>query len=176
MSEAQRDLVASNAKSLAEAHIPADVDDIDANELAASLIESTRIFDDLDRAPDAWFRGIYADETPVGFVMLSLDRDWAEYFLWRIMIDHRYQRYGYGEQALHQVIDYVRTLPEARALLTSHVRGNQVAAGFFGKYGFHYTGDEMSMSDLVMKLDLTDAPSRTATKSRPTSDDSESGR
>src|SRR5215470_11624768 len=37
--------------------------------------------------PKAWFRAIYADETPVGFVMLSDDPDAPEYFLWRLMID-----------------------------------------------------------------------------------------
>jgi diamine N-acetyltransferase len=39
----------------------------------------------------AWFRGIYADDTAVGFVMLHDDSREAIYFLWRFMIDERYQ-------------------------------------------------------------------------------------
>ena len=35
----------------------------------------------------AWFRAIYADETPVGFLMLYDDAEKSEYFLWRFMID-----------------------------------------------------------------------------------------
>ncbi|MEZ4516674.1 MAG: hypothetical protein R3C44_07485 [Chloroflexota bacterium] len=44
--------------------------------------------------PKAWFRAIYADEIPVGFTMLSLDADKPEYYLWRFMIDSRYQHLG----------------------------------------------------------------------------------
>ena len=47
----------------------------------------------------AWPRAIYADETPVGFVMLYDDPDKAEYFLWRLMVDQRYQRLGFGRRA-----------------------------------------------------------------------------
>ena len=32
--------------------------------------------------PKAWFRAIYADEEPVGFVMLHNDAEKSEYFLW----------------------------------------------------------------------------------------------
>ena len=41
----------------------------------------------------AWFRAIYADDTPVGFVMLYLDATTPEYTLWRLLIDHRFQFY-----------------------------------------------------------------------------------
>ena len=58
--------------------------------------------------PKAWFRAIYADETPVGFVMLLDDTEKPEYYLWRYMIDERYQKLGFGRQALLLVIDYVR--------------------------------------------------------------------
>jgi diamine N-acetyltransferase len=104
-------------------------------------------------APDAWFRGIYAGETPVGFVMLSLIPERAEYFLWRLMIDRRYQRQGYGREAMHLVIDYVRTLPNATDFYTSHLRGNPGAAVLYRDLGFRYTGDETD-GDLLMKMSL----------------------
>ena len=104
-------------------------------------------------APDAWFRGIYAGETPVGFVLLSLIPERAEYFLWRLMIDRRYQRQGYGRQAMRIVIDYVRTLPDATEFYTSHLRGNHGAAAFYRDLGFQYTGDETD-GDLLMRMSL----------------------
>jgi diamine N-acetyltransferase len=104
-------------------------------------------------APDAWFRGIYAGATPVGFVLLSRIPERAEYFLWRFMIDHRYQRQGYGRQATHLVIDHVRTLPGATAFYTSHLRGNDGAAAFYQGLGLQYTGDEED-GELLMKMDL----------------------
>jgi diamine N-acetyltransferase len=107
-------------------------------------------------APDAWFRGIYAGETPVGFVMLSLIPERAEYFLWRLMIDRRYQRRGYGREAMHLVIDYVRTLPDATEFYTSHLRGNPGAAALYRDLGFRYTGDETD-GDLLMRMSLEPA-------------------
>ncbi len=70
--------------------------------------------------PKAWFRAIYANETPVGFAMLYDDREKPEYFLWRFMIDARYQHLGFGRQALQLLIDHVRTLPDAREFLLSY--------------------------------------------------------
>ncbi len=121
----QEELVASNARSIAEAHF----------------------------AENAWFRAIYADETPVGFVMLSEVPEKAEYYLWRFMVDARYQGKGYGQQALELVIQHVRTRPNARELYTSHVKGNDIAGHLYSKLGFEYTG-EAEGEELVMKLDL----------------------
>ena len=64
----QERFVASNAVSIAQAHFHPDV---------------------------AWFRAIFADETPVGFLMLHDEPGTATYFLWRFMIDERHQVFGY---------------------------------------------------------------------------------
>ena len=77
--EEQTKMVAPNAVSLAEAHF----------------------------AEHAWFRAIYADETPVGFVMLWDDAEKAEYYLWRLMIATEHQRKGYGRRAIELLLDYV---------------------------------------------------------------------
>ena len=61
--------------------------------------------------PKAWFRAVVADDVPVGFVMLSVDEAAPEYYLWRFMIDERYQGRGYGRAAIGLLIDHVRTLP-----------------------------------------------------------------
>jgi ribosomal protein S18 acetylase RimI-like enzyme len=104
-------------------------------------------------APDAWLRGIYADDTPVGLVLLSLVPERGEYFLWRFMIDWREQRRGLGGRAMDRVIHHVATLPRARKLYTSHLRGNPAAASFYAGLGFRYTGREDG-DDLLMELDL----------------------
>ena len=53
----------------------------------------------------AWYRGSYADETPVGLVLLADEtvgrRENAQCrSLWRFMIDARYQRMGFGTRPL----------------------------------------------------------------------------
>ena len=63
------------------------------------------------------FRGIYAGETPVGFVMLYLNPETSEYWVWPFMIDKRYQRKGYGYEAMQQVIEFVKQQPNARKLV-----------------------------------------------------------
>lgn len=101
----------------------------------------------------AWFRAIYADDVPVGFVMLEDDPINEEYSLWRFMIDGRYQGHGFGRRAIELLIAHVRTRPGAKALFTSCVPGDGSPCPFYEKLGFVYTG-EKDEDELVMRLDL----------------------
>jgi diamine N-acetyltransferase len=121
----QREFVAENAVSIAQAHFE----------------------------PKAWFRAVYADETPVGFVMLYENREDKEYFLWRFMIASDHQRRGYGAQALDLVVEHVRGLPGARALVSSFVAGERGPRDFYRRYGFVETG-EVEDGELVIRLEL----------------------
>jgi diamine N-acetyltransferase len=122
----QERFVASNSISIAQAYFDRDV---------------------------AWFRAIYADDTPVGFVMLHDEPAERKYYLWRFMVDHRYQRLGYGLRALNQVIEYVRQRPGAHEFLTSVVPGEGSPGAFYEKLGFTYTGD-MDEGERVMRKPL----------------------
>ena len=121
----QRGLVASNANSIAEAYFE----------------------------PKAWFRAVYAGETPVGFVMLHDDPEAQEYFLWRFMIAGEHQGNGYGRRALDRVVEYVRTRPGARELGSSYVTGDGSPGPFYLRYGFVETG-EVDHDERVIRLDL----------------------
>lgn len=95
----------------------------------------------------AWYRGIYADDVPVGFVMISdgITSDdptlLGPYYLWRLLVDHRFQGRGYGRAALDLVVEHVRSRPDARELLVSHVVGPASPRAFYVRYGFVPTGD-----------------------------------
>lgn len=99
----------------------------------------------------AWFRAIYADDTPVGFVMLHVNEDKSEYYLWRFMIDKYHQGKGYGRQALLQIIDHVKALPHAHELYLSYVPAEGSPLSFYQKLGFVETGD-WDDGEKVMKL------------------------
>jgi diamine N-acetyltransferase len=101
----------------------------------------------------AWFRAIYADDTPVGFVMLYLDQDKPLYGVWRFMVDKDHQQKGYGSQAMRQAIDYVKSLPKAKELLVSYAPGEGDPSPFYEKLGFVDTGEWMG-DEKVMKLAL----------------------
>ena len=89
---------------------------------------------------NAWFRAIYADETPVGFLMLYDDPQEAEYFLWRLMIAGPHHGKGFGRRAIGLLIDHVRTRPGATVLETSCGQGPGSPEGFYRKLGFERNG------------------------------------
>lgn len=101
----------------------------------------------------AWFRAIYADETPVGFAMLADSPEKAEYYLWRFMIDARYQGLGFGRKAMDLLIAHVRTRPNAAEFLLSCVQGDGSPQAFYEKIGFELTG-AYEDGEAVMRLRL----------------------
>jgi diamine N-acetyltransferase len=103
--------------------------------------------------PNAWFRAIYADDVPVGFVMLYTDEEKSEYFLWRFMIDAKYQRLGFGSLALNLVLEHVRSIPGAVELLTSCVPKEGGPEPFYAKLGFKRTGNILG-EEVELRLDL----------------------
>ncbi len=85
--------------------------------------------------------------------MLEDDPAKQEYFLWRYMIDARYQGRGIGWRALQRLVEHVRTRPGATELGVSCVPGDGSPCPFYEKFGFRYTG-EKDEDELVMKLAL----------------------
>lgn len=101
----------------------------------------------------AWFRAIYADETPVGFLMLADEPQKPEYFLWRLMVDAKYQGKGFGFKAMELLIAHVETRPGAAELLTSYAPGEGCPEPFYRKLGFEETGEVLE-GERVMSLKL----------------------
>ena len=63
--------------------------------------------------PDAraLYWAIYEEETPVGFVMIADEvgsPDYIAHFLWKLLIDERYQRRGFGTATLDLIVEYFR--------------------------------------------------------------------
>ena len=106
--EEQKDYVALNSVSIAQGHY----------------------------SKSAWFKGIFYDDRPVGFVMLDLIEEENKCFLWRFMIDREYQGKGFGKIALTQVIDFVRSLNLYTYIATSYVPAENGAGGFYKNFGF----------------------------------------
>lgn len=126
VAENQERMVASNAASIAQAYFNREC---------------------------AWFRAIYADDEPVGFLMLEDLPEEQKYFLWRLMIDARYQHMGFGSKAVHLLIEHVKTRPGAVELKTSYVPMEGGPGPFYHKLGFVETG-EMLAGERVVSLQL----------------------
>lgn len=125
VSEAQKHFVAPNAVSIAQAYFE----------------------------PKAWFRAIYADETPIGFLMLYDDPDEPHYFLWRFMVDGHYQKQGYGKRALDLLLEYIRARHGAHELSLSCHPGEDGPEPFYTHYGFTCTGKWLG-DEAEMRIDL----------------------
>ena len=88
--------------------------------------------------------GIYDKDKMVGYVMVIYDYDVPEYDIWHMMIDQSQQYHGYGNAALDQVINYIKTKPfgdSNRITLTCN-KSNPVAQKLYESKGFTPTGNE----------------------------------
>jgi diamine N-acetyltransferase len=106
-----------------------------------------------------WYRAIYADEQPVGFVMLSWSvtpdppRIIGPWFLWKLLIDERHQGRGYGRDAVKLIADIARGYGAAQ-LLTSCVLAQDGPEPFYRRIGFTPTGDLDVNGEIILALRL----------------------
>jgi GNAT superfamily N-acetyltransferase len=120
--------------------------------VAESLVEAVE-----DPAGGAIHWAIYADDIPVGFVMISDevgDPDHIPQYLWRLLIDQRYQRRGYGTAALDLIVEYFRGRPGVEVMWTSCGEGEGGPLGFYERYGFAQTGDRVFDDEILLRLDI----------------------
>ena len=101
----------------------------------------------------AWFRGIYADDIPVGFLMTYEDPAQGFFYLWRYMIDADHQRKGYGHRAMRLLIERTKTMPNIAEIKLSAVDGAGSPIPFYEGIGFTDTG-EIEDGERVFKLFL----------------------
>jgi diamine N-acetyltransferase len=110
-------------------------------------------------SPEAWYRAIYADETPAGFVMLYDESlrpappPQPQIAVWRFMVDTQFQRTGVGAAALEQVIAHVRRKGLFSSLLVSYVPGDGCPEDFYLRAGFKHTG-RIDDGEIVLELAL----------------------
>ena len=122
VADQQRDFVASNLYSLAQSKFE----------------------------PDCTPLAIYHEETMVGFAMTA--REGADVcWIYRVMVDRRYQRRGYARAAMDLVIRRLREDPSFREILISYAPENTPARELYLGLGFESTGliDE---GELVLRL------------------------
>ena len=138
--EEQKDFVAENIQSLAEAY--------------ATRNEGNNVM------PMA----VYSDDDLIGFVMIGKgtvgnenesDLIKENYSLWRLMIDKKYQGKGLGKQTIDAVMALIRTFPfgEAKKVWLSYEPENTRARDIYRKYGFVENG-EMCGNEIVAVYEL----------------------
>jgi diamine N-acetyltransferase len=131
LSPEQQKCVAPNVYSIAQAHFSPDI---------------------------AWFKAIYLDENPIGFIMVDTEEEEIPeeekpcIVLWRFMIAKDFQGKGYGKKALDLVADKFRK-EEKKYFYTSCVMAEISPYQFYLKYGFEDTGI-MEEKEEILKMKL----------------------
>lgn len=98
---------------------------------------------------------IYDGEQPVGFVMIAdevADPDYIPHYLWKLLIDQRFQRRGIGTATLDLISAYFRDRGVG-SMLTSAGQGEGSPIPFYERYGFRRTGEDHD-GEVMLQLDI----------------------
>lgn len=122
--DSQKNFVATNSSSIIEAYI--------------AITENNHVFT----------FGIYKDDTPIGFLMIGYDVNSNDegapkiakgnYNIWRLMIDKKFQRKGFGKKAMDLALEFISTFPcgTAKYCWLSYESDNNVARQLYKSVGF----------------------------------------
>ncbi len=107
--------------------------------------------------PDAQalYWAIYAEETPVGFVMIADEVGSSEYiahYLWKLLIGEHYQRRGLGTATLDLIVEYFRSRGVG-TMWTSAGQGEGSPVAFYERYGFVRSGD-LHGDEILLRLEI----------------------
>ncbi|BBF44618.1 spermine/spermidine acetyltransferase, putative [Lachnospiraceae bacterium KM106-2] len=83
---------------------------------------------------------IYNDDLLVGFVMYCLDYEDNEYWIYRLMIDKKYQKSGYGKKALFATLNRIAKDTSHNKIYISFEPENKVAQKLYENVGFRPDG------------------------------------
>ncbi|MDN4081920.1 GNAT family N-acetyltransferase [Paenibacillus polymyxa] len=86
-------------------------------------------------------RAIYNNDVLIGFTMFGLDPDDGNYWIYRFMIDERFQGQGHGYHAMLLVIDEIRKASNRTdMIMIGYKPDNEIARKLYRKSGFREEG------------------------------------
>ena len=124
VSENQQELVTSNAVSIAQSKVQ----------------------------PECIPLAIYREDTPVGFLMYCIDRDDGEYWIYRLMIDKRFQGNGYSKEAMMLVLDIIKEDKNRNKVLLGVDISGTVSVKLYESLGFVFNGQVFG-KEHIMQLE-----------------------
>jgi len=90
--------------------------------------------------PECICLAIYHNDILVGFTMYCIDIDDHEYWIYRLMIDAKYQSKGYGKAAMEKLIDHIKQDKKHQVIYLSFEPENILAKRLYEKLGFEADG------------------------------------
>lgn len=84
---------------------------------------------------------IYRQETLVGFILIEEDTEDNQYFIWRMIIDEKYQHQGIGSAVVDLAIEKTRVHPRLDKVVADYVEGHDIMKKILIKKGFVQTNE-----------------------------------
>jgi diamine N-acetyltransferase len=94
---------------------------------------------------------IYNDEKAVGFAMYGIDRNDRQYWIYRFMMDRRYQSKGFGKIALQLLINQIQKDKTHNKILLGVHKESIAAIKLYHRLGFEFNGQILGR-DHIMEL------------------------
>ena len=83
---------------------------------------------------------IYNDEKAIGFAMYGIDRRDGQYWIYRFMIDKKYQTKGLGKAALQLLINQIQKDKTYNKILLGVRKESIIAIRLYHSLGFEFSG------------------------------------
>ena len=128
------------------------------NFVATNKTSLIQAFIELSSGIPVYAFAIMDNKKVVGFMQLMYDNDWTGYeredwiksdeykkyegknyyYIWRFMIDKKYQNKGFGKEAFKQTLDFIKTFPSGNAeyVLLSYEPSNEIGKRLYSSFGF----------------------------------------
>lgn len=94
---------------------------------------------------------IYEEETMIGFLMYCIDEDDSEYWIYRMMIDKKYQSKGYGGKSLEKLLEIIKSDKTRNKIYLGVHKESVVAVKLYEKCGFKFDGQVFG-NEHIMRL------------------------
>ncbi|HFU4077435.1 TPA: GNAT family N-acetyltransferase [Streptococcus suis] len=96
---------------------------------------------------------VKSGQLTVGFLLLSYQPMENSYYIWRLLIDQKYQNQRFGKEVILQVLQRARDDQQCHKVTVNYVIGNHKMRYILEKFGFQpvgLDGQEMKM-ELIVK-------------------------
>ena len=96
---------------------------------------------------------VKSGQLTVGFLLLSYQHMENSYYIWRLLIDQKYQNQSFGKEVIRQVLQRAKDDQQCHKVTVNYVIGNHKMRYILEKFGFQpvgLDGQEMKM-ELIVK-------------------------
>lgn len=93
---------------------------------------------------------VYDDEIMIGFIMYCIDRDDGEYWIYRMMIDKKFQSKGYGKKTMSKILDIIKEDKTHNKIFLGVHKESTYAVKLYRSFGFDFNGQVFGSEHIMV--------------------------